>query len=171
MIMEILGLIGTWLGAISTLVGLYIAYKQLIQPTIAKIKIGGFVTQKLNPPQPPIFHIRFFNNYIKTVFIENIGYSIDNIFVAFPSKDTKIKIIGKEGNFDFPYALDNKSFLDVSIEYNLLKKSVKSILREYNKNANSKIRFAYTDCYNQNHYTNSTSVKKFFEMYDKIYDQ
>ena len=157
MIMEILGLIGTWLGAISTLVGLYIAYKQLIQPTIAKIKIGGFVTQKLNPPQPPIFHIRFFNNYIKTVFIENIGYSIDNIFVAFPSKDTKIKIIGKEGNFDFPYALDNKS--------------VKSILREYNKNANSKIRFAYTDCYNQNHYTNSTSVKNFFEMYDKIYDQ
>lgn len=169
--LNIVGIIGTWIGAISTLIAVIIAYKQLIQPTIAKIEIGGFVTQKLDPPQPPIFHIRFFNNYIKTVFIENVGYSIDDIFIAFPSKDTKFEIIGKEDNFDFPYALDNNVFIDVSIDYNLLKRLIKSILRDYNKDVNSKIRFAYTDCYNQNHYSKSISIKNFFKIYDKIYDQ
>ncbi|NBH29108.1 hypothetical protein D3Z60_26280 [Lachnospiraceae bacterium] len=99
MIFDILGLIGTWVGAISTSIGVYIAYKQLIQPTIARIRIGGFVTQELDPPQSPIFHIRFFNNCIKTVFIEKIGYCIDDYFIIFSDKDVKLKIIGENNNF------------------------------------------------------------------------
>lgn len=169
MIFDILGLIVTLVGTLSTSIGVYIAYKQLIQPTTVKIRIGGFVTQELDPPQSPIFHIRFFNNCIKTVFIEKIGYCIDDYFINFSNK--YVKIIGDNNNFSLPYALSSKTFIDVSIDYNLLKRECKKIincvLRDYKK---SKISFAYIDCFNVRHNTKPLLIKDFFRIYDKIYE-
>lgn len=170
MIFDILELIITLVGVISTSIGVYIAYKQLMQPTKVKIKIGGFVTQELDPPQSPIFHIRFFNNCIKTAFIDNIGYCIDEYFINFSSKDAKIEIIGDDNDFNLPCALNNKTFIDVSIDYNSLKRSIYCVLRDFNKDKNSKISFAYTDCLNVRHNTKPLLINDFFRIYDKIYE-
>lgn len=166
---ELLELLGTWIAGISTLIGVVIAYRQLIQPTVVKIRIGDLVIQELNSNQSPILHIRFFNNRIKTAFMENIGYCIDDNFIEFSDGFAKFEIIGKNDTLWFPYSLDQNTFIDVSIDYNLFKKIVNSTLGVLNKNENSKISFAYKDCCNRIHRSKPISIEKFYKIYDKIF--
>lgn len=69
--------IGSIISVIVSLITVNIAYKQLMQPLNTKITYGSFLTLQA---EKSLFHIRFFNKGFKTIFIENIGYYIDEKF-------------------------------------------------------------------------------------------
>ncbi len=164
------GAIGSTLGSLATAITVLIAIKQLKQPKEIKIRNKEFVRMKISFSQKPMFHIRYFNDCLRTVFIESVGYYIDNQYIGLNSEDAKIELIGSQDNQTFPCVLTENVFLDVSIEYGILKQKINCYIKEHGKNINSKICFGYEDVYINEHKLESLTVKDFFRIYDKIYE-
>lgn len=164
------GAIGATVGSLATALTVFIAIKQLQQPKEIKIRNKEFVKMKISLNQNPIFHIRYFNDCLRTVFIESVGYYIDDQYIGLTSEDAKINLVGSKDNQTFPCVLTENAFLDISIEYGILKQKIKCYLKENKKDVNSKISFGYEDAYIIQHKLESLSIKDFFRIYDKIYE-
>lgn len=152
------GAIGSTLGSIATAIAVFIAIEQLKQPKRIELKIKYFLKEEYPMDEEPRFHILIINDCFKTIFIQSIGYVLDNKYIQLQAISTNIQME------QFPYKLDVDSFVDIAFEYN-------DLLKFFEKeNQYKKIFFKCVDSLKNEYATKSITIKDFLNLYDETMD-
>lgn len=152
------GAIGSTIGSIATAIAVIIAVKQLKQPKEMELKIKYFLKEEYPLDENPLFHILIINDCFKTIFIESIGYELNNKYIQLQYIATNIQ------SEKFPYALKQDNFLDIAFEYEYMCECFKK------ENENNKVYFICKDSLKNTYKTKYITIQNFLNLYDENMD-